>query len=254
MQELVSQGLEVGRGTPQFPTPPNNESVPFPSADLQRLPSHRSEVERMPSQPAALSPQPLSADLSTPSLHTGDVAASAGYQARGHRAPPVMTKFSCIVEVPVADIPPKDFVIGFLSMDVAAAHALLVPAGSAILESDKGGSSCRVGIFRTPQQWVSEASNKIFPVDSFAGIPVDTKGAVEKILGLTVHERMKFRLGQVQKLKQIVHECQAEQSEILSNMHPEVKNVMEPMQIAAIRKLAVMLGLPDVYFLEGLAQ
>eukprot|EP00971_Amphidinium_carterae_P345673 6486752-Amphidinium_carterae.3 len=71
---------------------------------------------------------------------------------------------------------------------------------------------------------------------------------------MTAHERMKFRLAQVHRLKQIVEECRPEQIEIFRNMNPEVGTVMASMQIAAIRKLTSMLGLSDAYFLDGLAK
>eukprot|EP00971_Amphidinium_carterae_P345672 6486752-Amphidinium_carterae.2 len=81
-----------------------------------------------------------------------------------------MSKFLCIVDVPVASIPAHDVVVvGVLSVDVFSVDAVLVPVGSAVLESDKGGDSCKIGIFRTPRQWVHEAASKIFPADSLTG-------------------------------------------------------------------------------------
>ncbi|CAE7237184.1 unnamed protein product [Symbiodinium sp. CCMP2592] len=112
--------------------------------------------------------------------------------------------------------------------------------------AEKVGDRVRVGVYRTPEQFVEEAKKVIHPVDSSNPLEKATLFALKENLTKDPRLIVLKRNLAVARVKQEVKRCSDAEAELHKAMHPAVAKVMSGKSILALESLLKSEGYDDL--------
>ena len=103
----------------------------------------------------------------------------------------------------------------------------------------------KIGIWRSPQEFIDKAKTLIHPFDHISNLPDELLEGLHLKLGLTARELALKRLNTLQWLRDMKAELRGAEAELKASMHVGVRAVVENRQILLIEKLLIATGFND---------
>ncbi|CAE7217520.1 unnamed protein product [Symbiodinium sp. CCMP2456] len=195
----------------------------------------------------SLTPQPRVKDLSLAML---------GRQTKRHA--PLVSEYKQVLHMPAASFTQQPHLkllrnpIGggnVRASDLARAQPLVsnTPTGGTIPEAPgKGDVECKVGVYRTPGEFVEEAKKVNHPVDSSNPLEKVTLQALQENL-LKDPKLISLRRNlAIAKVKQEIHRLRDAEEKLHNSMDPSVAKVMKGKSILAFEALLKSEGYDDM--------
>eukprot|EP00971_Amphidinium_carterae_P260098 5160399-Amphidinium_carterae.1 len=193
------------------------------------------------------------------------LAAAGGKQARGLRAVRVMPRYKDVFAVPNLLLPESSLSAGKL-LDPITFNSFLLPTGSPLLDAgsfklrgapapavEEGFS--RVGVFRSPFEYVCAASVKPFPTDDLElVVPSDAQSAIDFIAASSSDDLVHYRLKMFIWLRELVSRLEPDERKLHSSFHPSVEKVVQSKKVLAIREVLARVGIADDCLHHGLCE
>lgn len=197
------------------------------------------------------SSQPSIADL--PPNKVNRVAAAM--QPRGSKVPPIVPEYKEIeaLVIPVALFSRllcgRSMPLSFTARD------------NKILRLEKHGDpgpncvcTAVVGFYRTPKEFVEEASKAAHPFDIVSNVPDVTRSNVFFILTKGKLAVMKHRLEAIQEIRRLVQKLASEDAAILSSLPNEIQKVLVNKKFASLKQLLLKYNYADSKIADELPQ
>ena len=194
-----------------------------------------------------LSPENLNPDIET-SVPYKRRRAAINRQPRGKNLPSVTADFKEIVEVRNDELPtdPKSFKV---------LRTVNSNGGDSTDPTNlERSTSCILGKFRMPSEFLEAAKLAQHPADIHGAVPDELVRAILDLLSKPPHEFVKRLLHSTRELAKLVQDNKFEDDKVISNLHPALSRVLKDKKLFTHAQLAERIEYPDLELPTDIAQ
>ena len=174
-------------------------------------------------------------DISAPSSHR------AFMQPRGRKVQQLVPEFQKVFSMVLEQIPSVD---GKKRLQAALGD---IPAGAKLLrtEAKQGAFLCVFGVYHTVRQFVWECRQLQHPFDEFMNLPDILLECIYKVLVMGPIDVAKFRLGKIQKWRQVRDELGKTEAALHEAIPDHMRTLVQDKQFLLLEYLAKSIGWGD---------
>lgn len=191
-----------------------------------------------------------------PSLQSQAAYLATNKQHRGAKSHAVISEFKHTIQITV----PADTVLPETVGEHVAQPLEGIPIGSKLVRfqhiQQKGCpdalKTAIYGVFRTPQEFLSEAMGLRHPFNLPVSDDADNIETIAKVLQMGKLATMKYRLQQLQKYRTLASELEPQETLLHADMHPDLQTVMQPKRILLFQRMMEDAGIVDCKLCEEL--
>ena len=179
------------------------------------------------------------------------ILAKAHRQARGRLHPQLVSEYSHVIKRQLSELPA-------LSSKHCTVTAIGdVPSGSKLVRSEKRGDGswlCIFGVYRSFDQFVSEAQGLLHPFDTLAQLPDYLIKSLFEQLTLSPMQLAKTRLERIQRWRERAKQLAPQEEELRAQMPDRVRKILSCKRTLLLQEMASEIDWPDHDFFSELRE